>query len=42
MNFVRNEGRILSEEHREDGTFITALLDDAGARKLRRMLGDEK
>lgn len=42
MTFVRNEGRILSEEHREDGTFITALLDDAGARKLRRMLGDEK
>ncbi len=39
MAFVRSEGRILSEEHREDGTLITALLPEASAKKLRHMLG---
>lgn len=42
MNFLRSEGRVLSEEHREDGTFVTALLDDAGAKKLRHMLEEVK
>ncbi|HWQ58510.1 MAG TPA: GTPase HflX [Clostridia bacterium] len=39
MTFVRNEGRILCEVHREDGTLVTALLDEASAKKLRHMLG---
>lgn len=40
MAFLRSEGRILHEEHREDGTFVTALLEEASAKKLRSMLGE--
>lgn len=41
MNFLRGEGRILSEEHLESGTFVAALLDEVGAKKLKRMLGED-
>lgn len=41
MAFVRSEGRILLEEHREDGTFVRALVDEASAKKLRHMLGQD-
>jgi GTP-binding protein HflX len=42
MNFLRGEGRILSEEHRDDGTLVAALLDEAGAKKLKRILGEDR
>ena len=42
MAFVRSEGRILFEEHREDGTLVRALLDEADAKKLCHMLGQER
>jgi GTP-binding protein HflX len=42
MNFLRGEGQILSEEHRDDGTFVAALLDEAGAKKLKRILGEDR
>ncbi len=40
MTLLRSEGRILSEEHREDGTLVCALLGEAGAKRLRHMLGE--
>ncbi len=37
---LRAEAKIISEEHTEEGTLFTALLEEATLRKLRRILGD--
>ncbi|MCE5235040.1 MAG: GTPase HflX [Clostridiaceae bacterium] len=39
MSLIRAEGKLLSEEHAEDGTKVTALLDEQTLWKLKKLLG---
>lgn len=38
MSFVRENGSIIEERHEDDGTHVTALMDEADSQKLRAML----
>ena len=39
MSLIRAEGKLLCEEHAEDGTKVTALLDEQTLWKLKKLLG---
>ncbi len=38
MSFVRENGSITEERHEDDGTHVTALMDEADSKRLRAML----
>lgn len=38
MSFVRENGSIIEERHEDDGTHVTALMDEADSQRLRAML----
>ncbi len=40
MTLLRRDGRILNEQHEEDGTRVTAQLDEATLMRLKKLLGD--
>lgn len=42
MNLIRSEGRIISEEHLENGTLVNAVLGESAAMRLKHMLGEDK
>jgi len=39
LSLIRTEGRLLSEEHTDEGTLVTAQLDETALHKLKRVLG---